>query len=246
MYSPKRYARFDRAVLSIAIALPLFVGAAFARPPPCPNGGNITILSGVASQQRDESGGTIWVLRTDRPFCLTVTPPIAPRQRLKLSSVQIVGMPPPTGVTIELKGTLYASPLLPDGSELPRLVVSSGRRITAITPTPAPHQSAPSKEWGGVALYDPAPGTFEFEQMRAAADLTVPCVLDVVRLWLRSPKTPATDDVYGVAMRICPLAYVDTLTRLRAPAPVPQAMAAIGQEVDFDLELFRAGILPLY
>jgi hypothetical protein len=106
-------------------------------------------------------------------------------------------------------------------------------------------QSAAKPEWGGIELYSPDPGTYAFQQMSGAADMTQPCVLDAVRLWLRSQKAPATDrtGAYQSAMRLCPKAYVDVLTKLGVPNPVPHAMAAIGQMVDTNFDLLRAGIL---
>jgi hypothetical protein len=96
---------------------------------PCPVSGNATALRGVASQQSVDGRGTVWVLDTDQPFCLTLTPPVAPRHRIVLSSVEIDGQPPPAGVEIELKGKLFSSPLSPDGLEVPVLSVTSGRRV---------------------------------------------------------------------------------------------------------------------
>jgi hypothetical protein len=103
----------------------------------------------------------------------------------------------------------------------------------------------PTREWGGVELYEPAPGTYAFEQMRSAAKLTVPCVIDAVRLSLRSQKQIPTDrsGAYQAAWRLCSTPYISTLTRLGAPSPVPQAFAAIGQQVDFDFDLLGAGLL---
>jgi hypothetical protein len=121
---------------------------------PCPIGGNATTLRGVASRQSVGDRGTIWVLKTDRPFCLTLTPPVAPRQRAMLSLVEIGGQSPPAGVEIELKGTLFASPLSPGGLELPRLSVTSGKRVAttvadsepkAINGTLAPTWTAPTR-----------------------------------------------------------------------------------------------------
>jgi hypothetical protein len=60
-------------------------------PIPCPLSGNATTLRGVASQQSVGGRGTVWVLKTDQPFCLTLTSPVAPRQRAILSSVEIDG-----------------------------------------------------------------------------------------------------------------------------------------------------------
>ncbi len=95
----------------------------------CPIGGNATVLKGIASQKTFPERGTVWVLTTDSPFCLTLNPPIAPRQRALLSLVEIEGTPPPAGVRIELQGTLYASDFLPDGTQLPRLKVTRGKRL---------------------------------------------------------------------------------------------------------------------
>jgi hypothetical protein len=94
---------------------------------PCPVGGGIAVLSGIASRQLS-NGRRVFILKTDKPFCLTLTPPLAPRQRAVLSSVEIDGQPPPLGVTIELTGKLYANPLTADGNELPVLTVASGKR----------------------------------------------------------------------------------------------------------------------
>jgi len=65
---------------------------------------------------------------------LTLTPPTAPRRRAVLSAVEIDGQPPPLGVSIELTGKLYVSPVAPDGSETPVLQVTSGKRIDKSNP----------------------------------------------------------------------------------------------------------------
>ena len=95
---------------------------------PCPIGGSIVVLRGMASQQ-SVHGHQVFLLKTDKPFCLTLTPPLAPRQRAVLSSVEIDGQPPPLGIMIELTGKLYANPLTPDGSETPVLSVTGGKRL---------------------------------------------------------------------------------------------------------------------
>jgi predicted RNA-binding Zn-ribbon protein involved in translation (DUF1610 family) len=92
---------------------------------PCPVGGAATVLRGMASRSLNGK----FVLKTDKPFCLTLNPPVAPRQRAVLSSVEIDGQPPPLDVLIELTGKLYASPLAQDGAETPVLEVTSGRRV---------------------------------------------------------------------------------------------------------------------
>jgi hypothetical protein len=93
---------------------------------PCPVGGTTTVLRGTASRQ---SANGRFVLKTEKPFCLTLNPPLAPRQRAVISIVEIDGQPPPVGVLMELTGKLYPSPLTPDGGETPILKVASGRRI---------------------------------------------------------------------------------------------------------------------
>ena len=95
----------------------------------CPVGGAAVTLSGVAEKQAIGNGPDIWVLRTDRPFCMTVNPPVAPRQRVTLSKVEIDGHSPPIGLRIELNGTLNSRRPLPNGEFIPLLVVHSGKRL---------------------------------------------------------------------------------------------------------------------
>lgn len=95
----------------------------------CPVGGGEVTLSGVASERSIGDRPKVWILRTERPFCLTVHPPVAPTQRVVLSAAEIEGQAPPSGIKIELSGLLYTNRPLPSGELIPVLVVKSGRRV---------------------------------------------------------------------------------------------------------------------
>ena len=115
------------AALIICSALPALAA-------PCFENGEVITVRGTASEQNFASaaGGAqdLWILSIDQPICVTETL-VGEVSQHTISRLQIVGMPPPANLPIELKGKLstgndtefYAEPTL--------LQVISGRRLAS-------------------------------------------------------------------------------------------------------------------
>jgi uncharacterized protein YecT (DUF1311 family) len=103
----------------------------------CYNDGDvITVQGAAAAQPLKLANGQVtqgWFLITDRPICLIkFTGGNNASHEISLSRLQIVGQPPPVGVSIELTGRISAGNISRD-TDSTALVVIRGHRIAAAT-----------------------------------------------------------------------------------------------------------------
>lgn len=174
----------------------------------CQKDGDLITIQGVAAAQSLElaNGSTksVWILATDRPICIVESENgiDAPKEH-RVSRLQVVGKPPPTGVSIELKGKLSTGNITQYYAESTAIVVMSGRRIDVATNQQAPSLTAEPARSAATPL-----SQAELDAMRAR----------LAKLWDVQPGVEHPEELY-VTVRI-------RLNRDRRLAAPPQVVSS--------------------
>ncbi len=104
----------------------------------CYNDGDIITLRGMASlvsiTLADNTTSDVWVLTSEKPFCIIQSNGDEAPQAANIFRFQIIGSPPPTDATIELKGKLSTDNITQYYVEPNAIEVISGRRIASQQP----------------------------------------------------------------------------------------------------------------
>ena len=82
--------------------------AVCADPAPCLNNADDVVIRGVASKESDGKENEVWVLTTETLICIHELLDAKPvkKSRTYVNRIQILGVPPPAGMLIDLKGKL--------------------------------------------------------------------------------------------------------------------------------------------
>jgi hypothetical protein len=96
----------------------------------CYRDGDVITVQGVATAQALELANglvrSVWLLATDKPICVVEADTL---QQIRVSRLQIIGQPPPSGVAIELTGKLSTGNITQYYAVSTAIDVISGRRI---------------------------------------------------------------------------------------------------------------------
>jgi predicted nucleic acid-binding Zn ribbon protein len=112
----------------------------------CYRNGDFVALRGTASSQELEmpngSTRTAWILVTDESLCIVTSPSSeAGGHQVNVRRVQVIGVPPPTGIALELTGKLSTGHVGPNYAESTTLNVIRGRKLETDVPSLATSSS---------------------------------------------------------------------------------------------------------
>lgn len=132
--TPTAAIAFSATVLAAGLAT-----STIAHPSRCLENGTVVTFDGVAART-PEGEPSQWLLSLSQPICVAQ----APAGQREISTIRIIGTPPPLGIPLELTGKLLLGRSASESRMFVALVVKSGRKV--MQPGSATRQAPRSPE----------------------------------------------------------------------------------------------------